>query len=463
MKTGTSKHTELLTDLEKRVVNFGRCGIGDSGKDEEEKVVVAKVFPLLPDDKTGLMGTAVGEAYFSPQHVPTEAEVKPWSFSELQWSTPGVCAVLGAGNYPALGLADTLHQLFSHNQVVFLKQHPMRPSFEPIMRFLFQSLYDDGFLDSEVRVDRERAGQIVQSPHISIVHMTGGKATHDVLVWGDTKEEQEKRRASNDPKLKAHMFSELGGVTPVIVTPAQYTAKELDMQAQVVVTAKWSNGGASCNAPQVVVMSDQWPQRDQFVARIEHHWKNMFCPNVYYPGSSERVQAFQSHYDNRTTNSTITATTASWMGMMPPNSNDTHMPLLTIHLGNIDVSTDTGKQEAKEEYALQNESFGPVLVFATLKASDNKNNKDMVVTKAKPSSVAVADFMDRTVIFCNDCVFGTLSCSIVVPDWAQNQVYTERSIAALQYGGVSLNSWSALCYAVHSGVWICSQQQCLFL
>lgn len=34
------------------------------------------------------------------------------------------------------------------------------------------------------------------------VHMTGGIATHDAIVWGSGKEEQARRKAANDPLLK---------------------------------------------------------------------------------------------------------------------------------------------------------------------------------------------------------------------------------------------------------------------
>lgn len=43
---------------------------------------------------------------------------------------------------------------------------------------------------------------MLYSPLTDCVHMTGGTATHDAIVWGSSPEEQARRRAANDPVLK---------------------------------------------------------------------------------------------------------------------------------------------------------------------------------------------------------------------------------------------------------------------
>ena len=451
MQLGTSECASDLTNLETRVVGSD----GTESKGTEDGVVVAKVFPLLPQERNGPNKTAVAEVYLNPNHVSSAQEVKPWNFKALQCDKPGVCVVLGAGNYVNLTVTDVLHQLYHQNQVVFVKHHPIRGALDPWLRFIFQSLFDHGYLDSELDVDTARSQSIVYSPLVQGVHMTGGKLTHDRLVWGTTLAEQAKRRKEQTPKLTAHMTSELGAVTPHIVTPVHYTDKELDFQAQVLVSAKWINGGASCNSPQVVVFSDEWPQQRQFLDRVEHHWKKLECPIAYYPGTTDRVQAFENHYGTndatqQSSSSTASVTTARWMGKLPPNSHDMHMPLYTIHMSNVDVSTPDALEAAKKEYAFANEAFGPVLVFATLKTtSTSKGNHDT----ATDESVHVDRFMDQAVDFCNKALFGTLSCSVVVPDWAQQKPYLERTLAKLQYGGVALNAWGAVCYGPKFGTW----------
>jgi hypothetical protein len=43
---------------------------------------------------------------------------------------------------------------------------------------------------------------MLYSPLTDCVHMTGGTATHDAIVWGADPAEQARRRAANDPVLK---------------------------------------------------------------------------------------------------------------------------------------------------------------------------------------------------------------------------------------------------------------------
>lgn len=66
--------------------------------------------------------------------------------------------------------------------------------------------------------------------------MTGGGATHDAILWG-TGPEAAERRAAGTPLLKVPMSSELGCVTPFIITPGAWTRKQLELQANHVAGA----------------------------------------------------------------------------------------------------------------------------------------------------------------------------------------------------------------------------------
>lgn len=46
------------------------------------------------------------------------------------------------------------------------------------------------------------AQQLLYSPLTDCVHITGGAATHDAIVWGPDPAEQARRRTANDPVLK---------------------------------------------------------------------------------------------------------------------------------------------------------------------------------------------------------------------------------------------------------------------
>mmetsp|Transcript_2681 Transcript_2681/g.3588 ORF Transcript_2681/g.3588 Transcript_2681/m.3588 type:complete len:607 (-) Transcript_2681:71-1891(-) len=411
-KLGIKGSVKALSDLEMRQTSSGH--------------VAAKIFPLLPDEKTGPTKDGVGELWFLRDKVKAIEDAKPWQFDEFKGEQPGLSVVLGAGNYPALALNDCINELFQKGNVVFLKQHHIRSKMEDIMRVVFKPLYDAGYFDSEVFVNAERDSQIVYSPHVKLVHMTGGKASHDTIVWGSTTEEQSKRKANNDPKLKAKMSSELGAATPHIITPVHYDKKALNYQARVLVSAKWINGGASCNAPQCVIMSDQWEQREEFVGLLQKYWTEMYSPVAYYAGTQERVDAFQYRYKS---------TSTTWMGKVPSGASSNHMPLLVVSV-DVDVSTEAGMKAAKEEYAFQNEAFGPILVLCTLK------------TKAETK-----DFMGKAVPLCNDCLFGTLSCVIVTPNNMLDEQVIENAVAELKYGSVVFNAWAGVGYGLWFGTW----------
>ena len=390
--------------------------------------VVASVFPILFEEKTGPVKDGRGEVWFQRDKIKEPSDVKLWDFDRMMDTKPGVSVVLGAGNYPTLTVVDVVYQLFQKGNVVFLKHHHIRPQMEEVTRFIFQPLFEAGFMDSETHHSHERSSAIVYNPHVTTVHMTGGKHAHDIIVWGSTPEEQAKNKKSKTPKLKATMSSELGAATPHIITPVTYTNKELDHQAQVLVSAKWVNGGASCNAPQCVIMSDQWPQKKAFLALVEKYWKSMECPVAYYPGTQDRVDAFQYRYKDRST---------LWMGKMPSGAKSNHhMPLLVVNV-DADVSTEKGLQAAKQEYALRNEAFGPILVLCTLKTG----------------SSAPKDFMAQAVTLCNECLFGTLACSIVAPDKVQDEEYIDQALADLKYGSIVFNSWAATGYPLFFGQW----------
>ena len=52
--------------------------------------------------------------------------------------------------------------------------------------------------------------------------------------------------------------------------------------------------------------------------------------------------------------------------------------------------------------------------------------------------------------FCNEQLWGTLSCSIFVhPDTQKKHAKAvDDAIADLKYGGVAVNTWAALIYAI---------------
>ena len=55
------------------------------------------------------------------------------------------------------------------------------------LRTIFACLVKAGFVDTALHTSVEAASHAVHHALVGHVHMTGGKATHDAIVWGPAK------------------------------------------------------------------------------------------------------------------------------------------------------------------------------------------------------------------------------------------------------------------------------------
>ena len=144
------------------------------------------------------------------------------------------------------------------------------PSYiEPLLRRLFEPLIKRGFLEMEPHTTMERSNALVNHPLVTAVHLTGGKATHDVIVWGADPKEQKKNKENNASVFKVPMTSELEAVSPWVIVPARYTTAELKSQAGLLASFVYENASCNCNAAKVAVISETWEQKDDFLKLVE--------------------------------------------------------------------------------------------------------------------------------------------------------------------------------------------------
>jgi hypothetical protein len=170
MRCGKNKNAAVYDHLQSRVAPNGQ--------------VVTKVHPILSKEKMGPFATFDVEIWFQPDKIQETSQVKPFQFDHFSDDkAEDIMVVLGAGNQSFLTFIDVLEGLFVHNRVVFLKHHPLRgKALDPVLRMLFECLYERGYLDSEMDQGLERSAAIVSSPFVGAVQMTGGKKTHDAIV-----------------------------------------------------------------------------------------------------------------------------------------------------------------------------------------------------------------------------------------------------------------------------------------
>ena len=371
--------------------------------------VAAQVFPANTLDKL-MMGGVTAEVWIEPGQAPTQGQI--YREKNLGHPSKGKLAlVLGAGNVASIGPMDALYKLFAEDEVVILKTNPVNAYLGPHIEEALRPLIDEGVF-AVVHGGAEVGSFLVNHPAVDTIHMTGSDRTHDAIVWGRDAEEQKRRKAANEPLITKPISSELGAVTPVFVVPGRWTEKDLDYQARNVASMVCNNASFNCNAAKVLVLAKGWDQKDAFVARVREKLAGMPPRKAYYPGAEQRYQGFLDHY-------------ASADKVGPASE------------GVVPWTLIPGVPPTKGEYALSNEAFCGVLALVELEATDAKG------------------FLEAAAPFANDVMWGTLSCMIICDEETQKQHRDafEKLIADLRYGGIAINAFAGVLYALVVTTW----------
>ena len=371
--------------------------------------LAVNIFPRGLFDRGMFPGTTI-DVWMQPGV--TESNLRETMGGAYRRAAGGAVAlVLGAGNVASIGPMDVLHKLFVENHVVVLKMHPVNDYLGPLIERAFRPLAGEGYL-RVVYGDVEEGQYLVHHPGIDEIHMTGSAAVHDRIVWGETEDEQARRRAGYDPKVSKRVTSELGCVTPVVVVPGEWSGGELDYQAENVATMVANNASCNCNAAKLLVTWRGWPQRGVFLDRVSAALSGLPARRGYYPGSAKRHATFTSHPRART------------LAGAAPDA----LPYATIY--DVDPAR-------AGDIVFQQEAWCPVVAETALDASDD------------------AAFAEAAAPFCNDRVAGTLSAVVLAsaPSQARLGDAFERMIAGLAYGTIAVNHWAAASYVLAVAPW----------
>lgn len=367
--------------------------------------VVAQVLPGSFIDNIFWMGFT-GEVWIEPGKPATQGLIY-----RKKHDKGSVALILEAGNNLSLSLTDTLYKLFVEDQVVIIKISQINEYDISFIEEAFRSLIEDGFF-KVVSGDAELGSYLCHHPEIDTVHITGSDRTHDAIVWGKTFEEQLQRKASNQPLLKKPITSELGCVTPVLVVPGVWSKSDLIFQARHVASMVTHNASFNCDAAKVLVTAKGWKQRDTFLEILHQELAAIPTRKAYYPGARERYEAFLDQYPQAQALVYADEESIPWtvIPQVPPK---------------------TG------EYALNHEAFCGLLAEVTLDAEDP------------------GEFLAKAVNFANQKVKGTLSCVLLVHPKTEKAYSAEidRAIANLRYGGIGVNVWTGIIYALGLTTW----------
>lgn len=323
-----------------------------------------------------------------------------------------VALVLGAGNVASIGPMDVLYKLFVENQVAVLKMNPVNEYLGPFIERGFAPLVEGGYL-RVVYGGADAGSHLVHHAGVDEIHLTGSGAVHDAIVWGATPEEQAHNRAAGTPAVTKRVTSELGCVTPVIVTPGRWSEREIAFQARNVASMVAINASCNCNAAKTLVTWKDWPQRKAFLQAVEQVLAALPPRQAYYPGSAAKFASFvEAHPDARR------------LGDAGPGT----LPWTTI----FDVDP-----AATDDIVFRREAWCPILAETALAGADE------------------GEFLERAVGFVNDHVEGTLSMAVLAHPRTQARLGErfERALADLRYGTVGVNHWPAFNFVVAVAPW----------
>ncbi|OZD08233.1 aldehyde dehydrogenase [Rhodococcus sp. 06-235-1A] len=395
---GALTHTLTALESGKSPLADVKFGTAPGGR------TTVSVLPLNIFDRLLLNGFT-GEVWLKPGIDRATAQ-RTAGLAQLDpTDTGGIGVVLGAGNITSIAPLDALYELMAFNRVVALKLNPIMDPLLPVFEKVLAPLVDIGALRL-LTGGADVGTYLVRHDRVDHVHMTGSSLTHDAIVFG-TGADGAARKASNDPILTKDISSELGGVSPTIVLPGEWSRADIEFQAEHVATQRLHNSGYNCVASQVVVLSSEWKQRDEFIAALRAALDRAPARAPYYPGSDRRVSDATSTYP-----------TAERLG----------------DGGGRVLITDLNPGE----YAplLQTEYFAPVMGVIELPYSG-------------------AAFAAKAVQAANEEFTGTLGINIIgTPATIKGLGEKfDTMLAELRYGTIAVNAWTALGFLTASATW----------
>lgn len=363
--------------------------------------VAVPILPLSGYDRLLLNGFR-GEVWLRPG-VDADTARRRAGLAQLDpGATGGIGVVLGAGNITSIPPLDALYELYAHNRVVILKLNPITDPLYTVYEMVFAPLCELGVLRI-VTGGAETGGYLVHHDDVAHVHMTGSALTHDAIVWGPGQAGLDRKREQR-PLLAKPITSELGGVSPTIVVPGDWSEADLRFQAEHVATQRLHNGGYNCVAAQALVLSKGWHLREQFLAELRTALAAAPRRTPYYPGSDDRVADALAAYPKAT----------------------------SVEGGRVLVE----QVPRTETPLLRTEYFAPVLGVVEL-------------------PYAGTEFLTRAVEFANTELTGTLGANVLAHPGTLRELGPDfdRALERLRYGTIAVNAWTGLAFLAPRASW----------
>jgi acyl-CoA reductase-like NAD-dependent aldehyde dehydrogenase len=409
--TVTARYLRLLASAMSDIAAGRKPGLPGKPHPVTGGHTAVPAFPFDAIDKVALSGFTA-EVWLRRGVTGAQAiedQAKAW----FGGGAPGVSLVLGAGNQASIPITDAIDRLFIARHPVILKMNPVNDYLGPIFDVICKELIDRGVLRI-VYGGAEVGTHLVRHDAVDDVHVTGSDKTFEAIVFGGGPEGQE-RKAKLDPVVTKPVTGELGNVSPVIVVPGPWTAKDVSFQAQNIASMLSQNAGFNCIALRAIITDNSWDQRDALLKTVGETLKTTAQRFPYYPGARARFDTFVGAHPD-----------AERFGDDGPGC----VPWTMIP----GLRTDNDN-----EIAFTTEAFNGVFGEVGIDAS------------------GTVDYIRKAVAFANDGLWGTLGCQILVhpksmKDPEINRA-VEQAIADLKYGTIGVNHWCAIGFLLGSTPW----------
>ena len=401
----------LHRDTLRHMVRHGRPRIPGGTRTLADGRVVARVFPTDLVDRLTYLGTTA-DVWMHPSV--TGPSLLDTMATPYRTPPPGrVCLVLGAGNASSIAPLDVIHKLFVELQVVVLKTHPVMAHLGEVHEAVLAPLVRAGFV-RVVHGDAVQGAHLAGHRGVDTLHITGADRTYEAIVYG-TGHEGAERKHRDEPVLDKPFTAELGNLTPIIVVPGRWSARDIAYHADNIATMLTNNAGFNCTTSRVVVTAAGWPQRAALMDAVRARLAALPPRLAFYPGARERFAAFREIHPE-----------AELFG----DAGDGHLPWMLIPYLSPDAVGDP---------CYRVEAFCSITAETTIDAPD------------------AAAFLHRAAEFANEALWGTLNATLVVdPATARDPAVRpalDLAIRELRYGTVSLNHWSAIGYGLGVTPW----------
>ena len=363
------------------------------------------VYPTTLDERL-LFSDYQAQAWLQPGTTPTKVRSGASEvYRDGDYPAPGVALLLAAGNVPSLLVTDLLHLLFEQGCVVAAKMNPVLAYLRPHMETLFGELIDRGWLRF-VDEDPAVGGYLATHEYVDRIHMTGSAATYNTLMWGAR--DPEAREPAHAPRLAKPFTAELGGVSPLIVVPGPWTAKDIRRQADLITTTALFNCGHICASTQVLLLPDGWDATDALVSEIRSLMASAEARPPYYPHSDSRIQRVLSAH---------------------PDAEVLHAPHHRVLVSDLSHEQDST--------LFRDEAFTDVLAVVRLPA---------------PS---LDTYLTGAVRFANTRLAGSLSATLLIdPHTATRAAPSlDQTLETLQYGTIGINEWPVASFLFGTAPW----------